>query len=75
MRDLGPVSVGTEERRRAATALIRCGVSVIPIPAGEKNPNRPDWQDERHTAEDVPFCWTNGQKTSACYAESPPAAV
>ena len=61
MRDLGPVSVGTEERQRAATALIRCGVSVIPIPAGEKNPNRPDWQDERHTAEDVPFCWTNGQ--------------
>jgi hypothetical protein len=53
--------VSTQERRRAATALIRRGVSVIPVPAGEKNPNRPGWQDERIIEEDVPLRWTNGQ--------------
>jgi hypothetical protein len=36
-----PVSMNTEKRRRAAAALIRRGVSVIPVPDGEKNPGRP----------------------------------
>ena len=55
------MSVSTEERRRAAATLIRRGVSVIPVPAGEKNPNRPGWQDEKISEEDVPLRWTNGQ--------------
>jgi hypothetical protein len=41
--------------------MIRRGVSVIPVPAGEKNPNRPGWQEERISEEDVPLRWTNGQ--------------
>jgi len=69
MRDLDPVSVSTEERRRAATALIRRGVSVIPVPAGEKNPNRPGWQDERILEEDVPLRWTNGQNVGLLCGE------
>jgi hypothetical protein len=33
----------------------------ISVPAGSKNPNRRDWELERHTLEDVPRCWSNGQ--------------
>jgi hypothetical protein len=33
----------------------------IPVPAGEKNPNRPGWERERHALEDVPRCWNNSQ--------------
>jgi hypothetical protein len=65
MRDIGsgrlPASASTEKRRRAAIGLIRRDVAVIPVPAGEKNPNRPGWQDERILEEDVPLHWTNGQ--------------
>ena len=61
MRDFRSVSVGTEERRRAATSLIRQGVSIIPIPAGEKNPKRGGWEALRITEEEIPRYWTNGQ--------------
>ncbi len=50
----------TEQRQRAAAALIRRGVAVIPVPAGEKNPGRPGWQDLRLTLDDVPAAWSNG---------------
>src|SRR5919112_1611684 len=53
--------VSTEKRRRAAAALIRRGVAVIPVPAGEKNPGRPGWEALRITEEDIPDYWTNGQ--------------
>jgi Bifunctional DNA primase/polymerase, N-terminal len=61
MRDLRPVSTGTEKRRRAAAALIRRGVAVIPVPAGEKNPGRPGWEALRIAEEEIPHNWTNGQ--------------
>ena len=35
--------------------------SPIPVPAGSKNPNRLGWERERHTLEDVPRVWNNGQ--------------
>jgi Bifunctional DNA primase/polymerase, N-terminal len=51
----------TEKRRRAAAALIRRGVAVIPVPAGEKKPGRPGWEALRITEEEIPDYWTNGQ--------------
>jgi hypothetical protein len=53
--------VSTEDRRRAAAALIRRGVAVIPVPAGEKNPGRAGWEALRITEEEIPDFWTNGQ--------------
>jgi hypothetical protein len=53
--------VSTETRRRAASALIRRGVAVIPVPAGEKNPGRPSWESLRITEEEIPNYWTNSQ--------------
>ena len=50
-----------EKHRRAAAALIRRGVAVIPVPAGEKHPGRPGWESLRITEEDIPNYWTNGQ--------------
>jgi P4 family phage/plasmid primase-like protien len=37
-----------------AQALMALGFAVIPVPFGEKNPNRPNWQRERWTAADLP---------------------
>ena len=45
---------GNLDTQRAAERYLRKGRIVIPIPAGEKNPNRPDWQKERPTVEDIP---------------------
>ena len=53
--------MSTERRRRAAATLIRRGVAVIPVPAGEKNPGRPGWEVLRITEEEMPDYWTNGQ--------------
>src|ERR687890_1211227 len=53
--------MSTEDRRRAAAALIRRGVAVIPVPAGEKNPGRPGWEALRITEEEITDYWTNGQ--------------
>jgi hypothetical protein len=53
--------MSTEKRRHAAAALIRCGVAVIPVPAGEKNPGRTGWEALRITEEEIPDYWTNGQ--------------
>ena len=53
--------MSTEKRRLAAAALIRRGVAVIPVPAGEKNPGRPGWEALRITEEQIPTYWTNGQ--------------
>src|SRR5215217_4045079 len=44
-----------------ARRYIEDGYAPIPVPPGSKNPNRPGWQDERHTLEDVSRCWSNGQ--------------
>jgi Bifunctional DNA primase/polymerase, N-terminal len=61
--------VSTERRRRAAAALIRRGVAVIPVPAGEKNPGRPGWESLRITEEEIPNYWTNGQNVGALCGE------
>ena len=53
--------MSTEKRRRAAAALIRRGVAVVPVPAGEKNPGRDGWEALRITEEEVRRYWTNGQ--------------
>ena len=61
--------VSTEKRRRAAAALIRRGVAVIPVPAGEKNPGRPGWEALRITEEEIPDYWTNGQNVGVLCGE------
>lgn len=45
----------------AAARYVKGGVCVIPVPAGEKNPNRSGWESLRITAEDIPSYWSNGQ--------------
>ena len=61
--------MSTEKRRRAAAALIRRGVAVIPVPAGEKNPGRPGWEALRITEEEIPDYWTNGQNVGLLCGE------
>src|SRR5215203_4098060 len=61
--------VSAEQRRRAAAALIRRGVAVIPIPAGQKNPGRPGWESLRITEEEIPKHWTNGQNVGVLCGE------
>lgn len=53
--------MSTEESRRAAVEHIRLGVAPIPVPAGEKNPGLPRWQDLHIAEQEVPKYWTNGQ--------------
>jgi hypothetical protein len=64
-----PVSMSTEDRRRAVAALIRRGVSVIPVSAGEKTPGRPGWEALRITEEEIPDYWTNGQNVGLLCGE------
>ena len=45
----------------AAARYLQSGVCVIPVPAGEKNPNRSGWESLRIRAEDIPKYWSNGQ--------------
>jgi hypothetical protein len=47
--------------QRYAARYIERGYAPIPVPAGSKNPDRRGWERERHTLEDVPRCWSNGQ--------------
>jgi putative DNA primase/helicase len=55
------VNITINDTRRAAERYLRAGLAVIPISAGEKNPNRRGWQQERWTIADIPRCWSNGQ--------------
>jgi hypothetical protein len=57
------------DTKRAAERYLRAGLAVIPVPAGEKNPNRTGWQKERHTLEDVPEQWDNGQGVGVLWGE------
>jgi P4 family phage/plasmid primase-like protien len=50
-----------EATSKAAARYIEAGWAPIPVPAGEKNPKRRGWQNERVGLEDVPKHWTNGQ--------------
>ncbi len=61
--------MSTENRRRAAAALIRRGVAVIPVPAGEKNPGRPGWEALRITEQEISDYWTNGQNVGLLCGE------
>jgi hypothetical protein len=51
----------TEERQRAASRYIEQGMSVIPVGAGEKKPERSDWQNMRLSPEDVTRYFNDGQ--------------
>jgi len=44
-----------------ARRYIERDLAPIPVPPGSKNPNRPNWQDERVTVEEVPHYFNNGQ--------------
>jgi hypothetical protein len=61
--------VSTEQRQRAAAALIRRGAAPIPVPAGEKNPGRFGWEALRITEEEIPNYWTNGQNIGVLVGE------
>ena len=54
-------SVISAKTQAYARRYIELGYAPIPVPAGEKNPNRKGWERERHTLEDIPRCWNNGQ--------------
>jgi len=60
---------GGVDVQRAAERYMRAGLAVIPIPAGEKNPNRPGWQNERHALDDIPRLWNNGQNIGVLTGE------
>lgn len=45
----------------AAARYVKSGVCVIPVPSGEKNPNRSGWEALRLTEESIPSYFTNGQ--------------
>jgi len=57
------------DTRRAAERYLRAGLAVIPVPSSEKNPNRQGWQRERHTIEDIPHLWSNGQGVGILWGE------
>ena len=54
---------------RAAERYLRAGLAVIPLPTGQKNPNRGGWQTERWTVEDIPQGWSNGQNIGVLTGE------
>ena len=61
--------MSTEVSRRGAVGLIRRGVAVIPVPAGEKNPGRTGWESMRISEDEVPRHWTNGQNVGVLCGE------
>ena len=66
---MGAGGVSTEKHRRAAAALSRRGVAVVPVSAGEKNPGREGWEALRITEEEIPRYWTNGQNVGLLCGE------
>src|SRR5215210_1169859 len=46
---------------KAAARYIERGYTVVPVPAGSKNPGRDNWEELRITLEDVPRYFNNGQ--------------
>jgi P4 family phage/plasmid primase-like protien len=57
------------DTQRAAAQYRRAGLAIIPVAAGEKNPNRRGWQNERWELEDVPELWNNGQGVGVLWGE------
>jgi hypothetical protein len=68
-RNTGQNGSANPDTQRAAAQYLRAGLAVIPVPAGEKNPNRPGWQHEQWTVEQVPELWTNGQGIGILWGE------
>ena len=60
-RENGRASSKATDTTVAARRYIRQGISIIPVPRGQKNPARDGWQNERHTLEDVDRLWANGE--------------
>jgi putative DNA primase/helicase len=52
-----------------ARGYMEDGNAPIPVPMGEKNPNRPGWQNERWNPEDAPRLWNNGQGIGILWGE------
>src|SRR5215212_5215125 len=63
------MSEETIDTRAAAEHYMRAGLAVFPVPAGEKNPNRGGWQNERWGIEDVPKLWDDGQGIGVLWGE------
>src|SRR5215212_925168 len=59
----------TTESQQAAKRYMGEGLATIPVPAGEKNPNRPSWQHERHAVEAITALWNNGQNIGVLLGE------
>lgn len=55
---------------RLQKRYVELGWNPIPVPAGEKNPNRRNWQDERTTLQDIPKLFSNGQNTGLITGEA-----
>jgi P4 family phage/plasmid primase-like protien len=58
-----------QDTRRAAEGYLRRGLGVIPVPRGEKNPGRDEWQKEHWTPEDVHDLWDDGQDIGVLWGE------
>ncbi len=67
----GRANEGTNggKTRAAAERYIKSNFQPIPVPGGEKNPNRKGWQNERRGLEDVPEAWNNGQNIGLLLGE------
>jgi hypothetical protein len=59
----------TESIRQAARRYLRAGLAVIPVAAGEKNPDRKGWQNERWSLQDVADLWDDGQGIGILWGE------
>jgi len=46
---------------KAAARYIERGYTVVPVPAGSKNPGRKGWEGLRITLEEIPHYFNNGQ--------------
>jgi len=55
--------------KEAVQKYISADLAPIPVPAGSKNPNRPDWQHQRYTPAQIPKLWNNGQNVGILNGE------
>ena len=55
--------------KEAVQKYISADLAPIPVPAGSKNPNRPDWQHQRCTPAEIPKLWNNGQNVGILNGE------
>lgn len=61
--------MSTADTQHAAAALIQEGMAPIPVPTGQKNPQRRGWEALRISEEEVPDYWFNGQNIGVLCGE------